>query len=172
MSFGPCYRQAFDGDGDLGLGVEVDVRMFRQWVMFSGFGTKVCDVQYYEGLPNGALKPINRFDFIGYPKTWKSKRSSRVISSPERAVHRARQICSRMRSQRDDICESSALENTADCVKPDVRLDVRCGHQEGWKQASLRFRDPPKRYRLDGKSNICELPQNFLSLLRNRKRVQ
>jgi len=178
MSFGPCYRQALDGDGRLGLGVDVDVRLFRQWVMFSGFGTKVCDVQYYEGLPGGAIKPLNRFDFIGYPKTWREKRSSRVISSAERAVHRARQICSMMRKERDDICKSSSVVAGSGCTQPDVRLDVRCGHAEGWKDATLRFRDLPensklpKRYRLDGTHNLCELPQNYPTFLRQRKRVQ
>jgi len=134
MSFGPCYRQALNGRGDLPLGLKVDRRLFRQWVMFSGFGTDICDVRFTQKMSDGSEVPLDRFELLGEPVWAQSSRSIRRLKTPDRAVHMGRQLCGVLRRDQD---------------APDVRVVARCGSKSGW------------RPQLAGEQNVCELPANW-----------
>jgi hypothetical protein len=134
MNFGPCYRQALGGKGDLPLGLEDDRRLFRQWVMFSGFGTDICDVRFLQRTPEGEDLPLDRFELLDHPVWFKAPRSIRRIKSASRAIHMGRQLCGVLRR-----------ENPA----PDLRIVARCGSKKGWIQ------------QLNAQENICEVPLNW-----------
>jgi hypothetical protein len=142
MNFGPCYRQALGGRGDLPMGLQVDRRLFRQWVMFSGYGTDICDVRFSQVMPNGEQAPLDRFELLGHPVWSKAPRSVRRIKTADRAVYMGRQLCGILRR------EQSA---------PDVRIVARCGSKKGW------------RTKLKGHQNICEIPADRQGQKRKRK---
>lgn len=56
MFFGPMIRQVFG----------VDNNLFRPWIMFSGTGVGIRDVDFYVVFPDGELKEIDRFLTLGY----------------------------------------------------------------------------------------------------------
>lgn len=134
ISFGPCYRQAFDGRGELPLGLEVDRRIFRQWVMFSGFGTDVCDVRYTQQMSGGEALFVDRFELLDHPVWAKAPKTLRRIKSAPAAASIGRQLC-------------RVLEREKDFV--DLRVTARCGSKKGWIQ------------QLDGEENICTLPPKW-----------
>ena len=134
MNFGPCYRQALDGKGDLPFGLEVDRRLFRPWVMFSGFGTDICDVRFSQRTPEGETKVVDRFELLGHPVWSKTPLPIRRIKSADRAIHMGRKLCGVLRR-----------ENPT----PDLRIVARCGSRKGWVE------------RLDAEENICELPSDW-----------
>lgn len=134
MSFGPCYRQALGGKGELPFGLKVDRRLFRQWVMFSGFGTDICDVRFSQRTPDGETKAVDRFELLEHPVRSKAPRTITRIKSVPRVIHLGRQLCGVLRR-----------ENPT----PDLRIVARCGSREGWVE------------KLDGEENICELPMNW-----------
>jgi hypothetical protein len=131
ISFGPCHRQAFDGRGELPFGLEVDRRLFRQWVMFSGFGIDVCDVRYSQQTSGGEALFVDRFEVLDHPVWAKAPKTLRRIKSAQAAVSIGRQLC-------------RVLEREKDIV--DLRVVARCGSKKGWVD------------QLDGEENLCTLP--------------
>jgi hypothetical protein len=131
INFGPCYRQALDGKGELPFGLEVDRRLFRQWVMFSGFGTDVCDVRYTRQKPGGEALVVDRFEVLEHPVWAKAPKTLRRIKSAQAAVSVGRQLCRVLEREKDNV---------------DLRVVARCGSKKGWID------------QLDGEENICTLP--------------
>ena len=109
MSFGPCYRQAFNGQGELPFGLEVDRRLFRQWVMFSGYGTDICDVRYYLLDAEGNEEPVDRFE--------RAPRSVRRLKKPSNVIEMGKRLCRVIRRERGPV---------------DLRVVSRCGSRRGW----------------------------------------
>lgn len=140
MSFGPCYRQGFNGKGDLPFGLEVDRRLFRQWIMFSGYGTDICDVRYFQVDSEGNEEPVDRFEVLEYPVFSKAPRSVRRLKKPANVVEMGRRLCRALRR---------------DQISVDLRVVSRCGSKKGWIS----------RHR--GDENLCTMPR---AVPRERKR--
>ena len=132
MSFGPCYRQAFNGQGELPFGLEVDRRLFRQWVMFSGYGTDICDVRYYPLDAEGNEEPVDRFEVLGHESFARAPRSIRRLKKPSNVIEMGKRLCRVIRRERGPV---------------DLRVVSRCGSRRGWI---------PKH---DGGENLCHLSQ-------------
>lgn len=134
MQVGPCYRQAFNGKGNLPFDQQFDRRIFRQWVMFSGYGTDICDVRYSQVDADGNKTKLDRFEVLGHESWLEAPKSLKRITSEGVAVGWARKLCGVIEREQED---------------PDVRLVARCGTHKGW------------RWVRNGKQNMCELPMNW-----------
>ena len=105
MAGGPFYRQVLGGKN----------KLFRPWVMFTGFGRDICDVEYIRMTPEGP-EPLDRFALLGKDRWSMDARSTRRIGSP-RAV----------RAMGKRLCRAIDIEN------PDIRVFSRCGSYRGWR---------------------------------------
>jgi len=56
MALGPAYRQ-------MGHGAHP---VFRHWVMFKGMGLGVADVKFFQVLPDGNERAVDRFTVLGF----------------------------------------------------------------------------------------------------------
>ncbi len=107
MVGGPCCRQV----------LHVNTPVFRQWVMFYGFGRDICDVEYQLRAADGSTVELDRFEVLGEEDWHSAPRSLKRITSLQAAEAVGRKLC-------------RALE------APDVRLYARCGHYRGWRTAA------------------------------------
>ena len=109
LVLGPFYRQVMGGKSPL----------FRNWIMFAGYGLDICTVQYEQMNEDGTLTPLNRLELLGYESLAEAPRSTRRLKSIQAAESQGRRICQRL-----------------DTDKPDVRLFARCASRKGWRRAS------------------------------------
>lgn len=56
MTFGPFYRQALKGSSFV----------FRPWIMFSGAGRNLLEVEFRQRHPDGSETPLDRYSTLGY----------------------------------------------------------------------------------------------------------
>jgi hypothetical protein len=85
----PFYKQVLHGKS----------RHARAWVMFSGIGLNAVDARFYEQLPDGTRRELDRFEDLG-SKRPKSPRKRRLRG--QRATRGiARQLCRKLGSDAD-----------------------------------------------------------------------
>ncbi|MCP4809817.1 MAG: hypothetical protein GY913_25365 [Proteobacteria bacterium] len=87
----------------------------RRWVMFSGYGSDICDLRLYSVQDDGSLQRESRCELLGYndcadmPKPmWRANTFTEVNGQ-------LRQIC---RNHEGDV---------------ELRATARCGAYQGWK---------------------------------------
>ncbi len=103
--------------------------VFRSWTMFSGMGVSVNDVKYFQHLPDGSQKRIDRYEVLGYEDRGKAPLWLRRIRY-NTGVHKVgRQLCRKLGHDAD------------------VRAISRVGRRSGWQPG----------YR--GKHNLCQAPE-------------
>jgi len=121
ISFSPAYRQVFNGRS----------KWFPRWVMFHGFGRNVCDVQFFQIVPDDEggeqRKALDRFEVLDRKRSWSKNKSIVRMGSKTEVERVGKRIC-------------RALGPNAD-----VRAHARCGSRDTWKR------------KLRGKSNLCTL---------------
>jgi hypothetical protein len=100
MAIGPFYRQVLGGKS----------KYVRNWVMFSGANTDVCEVRYH--LADGT--PIDRYEVLGLEPWYTARKSVRKIGSVDEVWRQGRALCSKLGRGTD------------------LRADAKCAKRTGW----------------------------------------
>ena len=97
----------------------------RRWVMFSGYGSDICDMRLYTVAPDGDLEREDRCELLGYPGCDDLPREMWRANTFTETKGQLRQICRDYEGDRE------------------LRAVVRCGAYRGWKD------------RFEGAQDIC-----------------
>lgn len=108
MIGGPVYEQGFGGRS----------KLLFHWMMFSGFGTEVCDVHYFERDQAGTLTELDRYAVLGVERSPSTARSVWKVKDADAAEALGRKLC-------------RALP-----AGTDVRLKARCATTKGWRSVA------------------------------------
>jgi len=108
MIGGPVYEQGFGGRS----------KLLFHWMMFSGFGTEVCDVHYLEHAADGTLTEVDRYAVLGVPRSPSTARSVWKVKDLAAAEALGRKLC------------RALPEGT------DLRLKARCATTKGWRSVA------------------------------------
>lgn len=91
--------------------------VFRNWVMYSGFGRKMCQVEYFTVTKDGTQTPVDRFALLT-DKPWaKSSKSLRRIATKSDVERIGWQICRKLPKGAD------------------LRVISSCGSRSFWEPA-------------------------------------
>jgi len=108
MAAGPFYVQV--------LGVRNEFTQYiREWIMFSGRGIGFVETRYFQKMPDGSERDLDRFELLGFPVPRKAPLWLWRTPHAGRARSIAVQLCAK-------------LEPGAD-----VRLVARLATMSGWK---------------------------------------
>ncbi len=105
---GPMWKQGLDRRS----------QVLFQWVMFSGYGTDVCDVRYVEVAADGARTPVDRYAVLGYDTKADAPGSIKKMKDLAAAKAVGKKLCRKL------------PEGT------DLRTRVRCATKDGWRTMS------------------------------------
>lgn len=70
--------------------------IFRNWVMFVGFGLEICDVEYQRVADDGELEPLDRYEVLGYDSKWAAPRSVRRLKSKQDVLRMSDRLCRKL----------------------------------------------------------------------------
>jgi hypothetical protein len=101
--------------------------VFRNWVMYSGFGRKFCQVDYFTMTDSGEKFAVNRFELLNATPWYKASRSIRRIPDKKSVENMGRRLCARLPKGSD------------------LRVVSRCASRSYWKPAH------------DGSTPLCTL---------------
>ena len=107
--------------------------VFRNWVMYSGFGRKMCQVEYYTLSDEGQKQAVDRFALLGEKPWYSAPRSLRRIRSKADVERFGRRICSKLPEGSDlrvvSSCGSRSFwEPTHDGSEPLCKRQARPIH--------------------------------------------
>ena len=105
---GPVWKQALGRPS----------RALFQWVMFSGFGTDVCDVRFFEVAEDGSRTRVDRYAVLGYDAKTDAPASVKKMKDLAAATSVGKRLCKKLPAGTD------------------LRARVRCASRDGWRQAS------------------------------------
>ena len=108
MAGGPFCKQVLDVHNSL-------TPYVREWIMFSGRGIRFVETRYFQKMPDGSERDLDRFELLGYPNPRKAGGGMWRIPHIGQARSIAVQLC-------------TALGPGAD-----VRLVARAATKQGWK---------------------------------------
>ena len=105
MGFGPFYRQVLKGDAVL----------FREWIMFRGYGRQVCDVKFFFD-KDGVREQVPRLKYFGFSSFLRAPKQIKRLEN-RTAVMRQGQV----------LCRQGAFD--------ELLVNYRCGTPQGWSEA-------------------------------------
>ena len=91
--------------------------LFRNWVMYSGFGRKMCQVDYFTVSAEGVREPVDRFAVLGDKPWYSASKSLRRIATKKDVARVGSKICRKLPKGSD------------------VRVISSCGSHTFWQSA-------------------------------------
>ena len=86
MATGPVYRQIIGNSNPY----------LRPWIMFHGWGHKICDVQFSVSTEDGKKRAIDPYLFLDSSNWWKAPKRLKNLKKPSEVLAQANTICKRL----------------------------------------------------------------------------